>query len=210
LITGASGVIGVAVNDRLLSEGYETVPVASKDADLTDAAATNHLFDEVQPNYVIHLAARVHGLMGNLRRQGSMFYDNSRINNNVVEAARVSGVTKLVAMGSVAMYSDTVRLPMVETDIWDGAPHASEAGYAHAKRAMLAQLDAYKDQYDLDYAFALSTNLFGPRDRFDETNGHVLLLSCRSSTVVPNRASPSSSGAQEHQRGTSYTARMRL
>lgn len=174
LITGASGVIGVAVQDRLTAQGYDVVPVSSVDADLTNERTAFRLVKSVKPNFVIHLAARVHGLMGNLHQQGAMFYDNARINSNVVEASRATGVSKIVAMGSVAMYSDSVRLPMNETDVWDGAPHASEAGYAHAKRAMLAQLEAYKDQYGLDYAFALSTNLFGPRDRFDEKNGHVL------------------------------------
>ncbi|WP_199184906.1 GDP-L-fucose synthase [Cryobacterium sp. M15] len=174
LITGASGVIGVAVQDLLSAQGYDVVAVSSVDADLTDESATFRLVQYVKPKFVIHLAARVHGLMGNLHQQGAMFYDNARINSNVVEASRVAGVSKIVAMGSVAMYSDSVELPMNEADVWNGAPHASEAGYAHAKRAMLAQLEAYKDQYGLDYAFALSTNLFGPRDRFDELQGHVL------------------------------------
>jgi GDP-L-fucose synthase len=174
LVTGASGVIGSAVVAQLRAEGLDVVGVASRDADLTDVEQTITLFEQVKPQFVIHLAAKVHGLMGNLRIQGSMFYDNLRINSNVVEAARLSGVSKIVAMGSVAMYSDTVSLPMKEAEIWDGPPHSSEAGYGHAKRAMLAQLEAYKDQYGLEFAFALSTNLFGPGDRFDEVGGHVL------------------------------------
>ena len=174
LITGASGVIGMAVTDLLTAQGYDVSAVSSVDADLTNELSATRLIQAVKPRFVIHLAARVHGLMGNLHQQGSMFYDNARINSNVVEASRLAGVKKFVAMGSVAMYSDSVALPMNEADVWNGAPHSSEAGYAHAKRAMLAQLEAYKDQYDLDFAFALSTNLFGPRDRFDEKNGHVL------------------------------------
>ena len=77
-------------------------------------------------------------------------------------------------MGSAAIYSDIVGLPMREHDIWLGPPHGSEAGYAHAKRGMLAQLQAYQDQYGLDYAYCVSTNLFGPHDRFNEQQGHVL------------------------------------
>jgi GDP-L-fucose synthase len=83
-------------------------------------------------------------------------------------------VSKLVAMGSAAVYSDLVPLPMSETDLWLGPPHWSEFGYAHAKRAMLAQLDAYRDQYGMEYAFALSTNVYGPNDKFDEQYGHVI------------------------------------
>jgi len=174
LVTGAGGVIGSAVKENLSRHGYEVVSVASKDADLTNTEQTNELLEAVKPEAVIHLAARVHGLMGNLRSQGSMYFDNIRINTNLVEASRLVGVKKIVGMGSVAMYSDTVPLPMSESTIWDGPPHSSESGYAHAKRAMLAQLEAYGDQYGMEFAFALSTNLFGPNDRFDETNGHVL------------------------------------
>lgn len=174
LVTGASGVIGNAVVDRLQAQGYEVVAVASRDADLSDERSAMDLFRSTRPTSVIHLAARVHGLMGNLNSQGSMFYDNAKINMNVIEAARRVDVQKIVAMGSVAMYSDTVPLPMKESDVWDGPPHFSESGYGHAKRAMLAQLSAYKEQYGLDYAVALSTNLFGPKDRFDEVKGHVL------------------------------------
>ncbi|WP_307852468.1 GDP-L-fucose synthase [Glaciihabitans sp. dw_435] len=174
LVTGATGVIGMAVQENLTRNGYEVVGLRSTDCDLRNQADTVALLEHIKPDYVIHLAARVHGLMGNLRSQGSMYFDNVQINTNLVEAARLSGVKKIVAMGSVAMYSDTVSLPMRETDIWNGPPHGSEFGYASAKRAMLAQLESYRDQYELEYALALSTNLFGPNDRFDEKNGHVL------------------------------------
>lgn len=174
LVTGATGVIGMAVQENLTRNGYEVVGLRSTDCDLRNQAETVALLERIKPDYVIHLAARVHGLMGNLRSQGSMYFDNVQINTNLVEAARLSGVKKIVAMGSVAMYSDTVSLPMRETDIWNGPPHGSEFGYASAKRAMLAQLESYRDQYELEYALALSTNLFGPNDRFDEKNGHVL------------------------------------
>jgi GDP-L-fucose synthase len=112
--------------------------------------------------------------MGNIKAQGQAYLDNTRMNTNVVEAARLAGATKVVAMGSTAVYSDSVALPMSESEIWKGPPHYSEAGYAHAKRGMLAQLEAYKDQYGLDYAYCVSTNLFGPHDKFDEQHGHVI------------------------------------
>ena len=77
-------------------------------------------------------------------------------------------------MGSAAVYSDLVALPMREEDVWHGAPHGSEAAYAHSKRAMLAHLEAARSQYGMDYAFLIATNMFGPHDRFDEHNGHVV------------------------------------
>ncbi|QHC65687.1 NAD-dependent epimerase/dehydratase family protein [Rathayibacter sp. VKM Ac-2759] len=174
LVTGSTGVIGTAIVHELREHGYDVFAASSEQADLRDESATAALLNTVAPDSVIHLAARVHGLMGNLRSPGEMYFDNARINTNVVEASRLAGVRKIVAMGSVAMYSDGLRMPMRESDIWMGPPHASEAGYAHAKRGMLAQLEAYAEQYGVDYAMVLSTNLFGPADRFDEERGHVL------------------------------------
>jgi GDP-L-fucose synthase len=176
LITGASGVIGNALVAELQVNGggRPVVALASRDVDLTDFAPTVALFQRHHPAIVYHLAARVFGIMGNLHTQGQAYFDNARININVIEAARLAGAAKVVAMGSAAIYSDMVPLPMREEDIWLGAPHGSEAGYAHAKLGMLAQLQAYQDQYGLDYAYGVSTNLFGPHDRFDEQRGHVL------------------------------------
>ncbi len=150
------------------------VGVSSSDVDLTDFHATRDCFAHHRPKVVYHLAARVAGIMGNMRAQGQGYLDNVLMNTNVVEAARLAGVTKVVAMGSSAIYSDAVTLPMTEEQIWAGAPHPAEAGYAHAKRGMLAHLEAYRDQYGLDYAYCVSTNLFGPHDKFDEKHGHVI------------------------------------
>ncbi len=174
LVTGASGVIGTATVRVLEDAGYSVTAVATADGDLRDADAATSLVRKVAPDVIVHLAARVGGLMGNAGSQGQMFLDNVRINTNVVEAARDAGVRKIVAMGSVAVYPDGIELPMRESDIWLGAPHESEAGYAHAKRSMLAHLDAYRAQYGLEFAFAVATNLYGPNDRYDEARGHVL------------------------------------
>jgi GDP-L-fucose synthase len=175
VVTGAGGVIGTALVSELRSNDRRSViALSSRDVDLTDFRATVALFQQHRPSLVYHLAARVSGIMGNLRAQGQAYLDNVLINTHVVEAARLAGARKIVAMGSAAIYSDQVALPMREEDIWLGAPHGSEAGYAHAKRGMLAHLESYRDQYGMDYAYCVSTNLFGRNDRFDETHGHVL------------------------------------
>ncbi len=175
LITGASGVIGKALQKELASAGYTNViSLSSKDVDLRDEKQTLRIFSEIKPSVVYHLAARVYGIMGNLQNKGDAFTENTRINTNVIDAAQRSGIKKIVAMGSSAIYSDVVDLPMTEEQIWKGAPHYSEAAYAHSKRAMLAQLDAYRDQYGIDFAFCISTNLYGPHDKFDEKWGHVI------------------------------------
>ncbi len=173
-MTGATGLMGTALVGELRRAGQEVVALASSDADLRDPAAATAVFTGHRPDIVYHLAARVRGIMGNAGSQGDAFLDNIRINTNVVDAACRAGARKLVAMGSAAIYADTVALPMREDDAWSGRPHSSEAGYAHAKLAMLAQLEAYREQWGLEFAYCISTNLFGPHDRFDERHGHVI------------------------------------
>jgi GDP-L-fucose synthase len=174
LVTGASGVVGTALSSVLGALGCEFVALSSADCDLRQLDATSSLFESLRPSSVIHLAGRVRGVLGNHRAPGEMYLDNLLINTNVVEASRRAGVEKIVAMGSVSMYPDGVPQPMSEKDLWAGEPHPSERGYAHAKRSMLAQLELYREQYGLDYALAVSTNLYGPNDRFDEEGGHVV------------------------------------
>lgn len=175
VITGSSGVIGFSLAQELALAGYtNVVALTSSNVDLRNDRDTYNLFNELKPSIVYHLAARVYGIMGNLQNKGDAYLDNVRINTNVIDASYRSGAKKVVAMGSSAIYSDRVPLPMQESQIWNGAPHHSEAAYAHSKRAMLAQLEAYYDQYGLDYAFCISTNLYGPHDKFDEKWGHVI------------------------------------
>jgi len=175
LVTGASGVIGSALVQELRDNGYEHVIAANTaDADLLNFDSTVDLIRRTKPSLVFHLAARVFGIMGNMKNKGPVFYENVLINTNVIEACRLADVKKVVAMGSTAIYSDQADLPMSEGQIWRGPPHPSEEAYAHAKRTMYAHLQAYQDSYGLDYAFCISTNLYGPYDKFDERFGHVV------------------------------------
>ena len=171
LVTGATGLMGTALVAELRDAGQEVIGLGSANADLRVSA---DVIERHRPEIVYHLAARVRGIMGNAGTQGDAFLDNIRINTNVIDAARLAGVRKVVAMGSAAIYADSVPLPMREDDAWAGRPHRSEAGYAHAKLAMLAQLEAYREQWGLEFAYCISTNLFGPHDRFDEGHGHVI------------------------------------
>ena len=174
LVTGATGMMGRALAAELRRAGVDVIGLGSADADLRDPQAAEAAFAQARPELVYHLAARVSGIMGNARTQGHAFLDNLRINTNAIEAARLAGARKVVAMGSAAIYADCVAWPAHEGDAWAGPPHPSEAGYAHAKRAMLAQLESYRDQWGLDFAYCISTNLFGPHDNFDEQHGHVV------------------------------------
>ena len=124
LVTGGTGLVGTALVSELREAGYgKVIPLGRADGDLAQMAAAEAVISAARPDIVYHLAARVNGIMGNFRTQGENFLENVRINTNVVEAARRAGVTKLVAMGSTAIYSDQVPRPMREDDLWLGAPH---------------------------------------------------------------------------------------
>lgn len=176
LITGGAGLVGRNLANYLSGLGYNSVLTPDSAAcNLADRAQVEAYFSEHRPAYVFHLAGRVRGLGGNINQQGVAYLDNILINTYVVEACHKFGVKKIVAMGTVAMYPDPFPSnPLREDGMWMGEPHRSEYGYAQAKRSMLAQLISYKENYDLPYALAVSTNLYGPFDRFNIQNGHVL------------------------------------
>lgn len=176
IVTGAAGLVGSAVVDHLRAEGYEhVIPLARADCDLLDTPATFAQFERRRPDYVFHAAARVYGLGGSMKHQGASFYENCVINTNVIEASRGTGARKITVMGTGAVYPfPSPGLPLKEDMIFLGRPHPAHAGYANAKRAMLAMLEAYEESYGLKWAYIVSGNLFGPRDRFDVEFGNVV------------------------------------
>jgi GDP-L-fucose synthase len=176
LVTGARGLVGSAVVDRLKAQGFQTViPVGRQDCDLMDRKATEAFIAEARPTHVFHAAARVYGIMGNMKNRALSFFENVSINTNVIHASHLGGVRKITVMGTGAVYPyPSPRLPLVEDDIFLGRPHGAEEAYAHAKRAALAMLEAYKYDHGLDWAYVVSCNLFGPRDKFDVEFGHVV------------------------------------
>ena len=188
LVTGAGGVVGSALVRYLLSLDKNVVAVqARSDCNLENSEETQNLFAKHRPTHVFHLAGAVFGVGGNLKFPGDAFRRNILMNTNVVEAARLSGVKKIVGMGSAAMYSDNLQQPMKEGDVLSGEPHGSEFGYAFAKRGLLVQLICYRQQFGIEYAFAIATNMYGPNDRFNTDYGHVvpsLLRKFRDSTIT--------------------------
>jgi GDP-L-fucose synthase len=176
LVTGAAGLAGKNLVNYLTTQGFKNIiSLTSKDCNLTDLNATLDCFKKHKPDYVFHMAGHVFGIMGNMKNQAAAYFNNNQINSFVIEACRAVGVKKIVAMGTVAMYPDPLPgNPLTEAMVWQGAPHRSEHGYAHAKRGMLAMLEAYHDTCGMDYALALSTNLYGPYDRFNIETGHVV------------------------------------
>jgi GDP-L-fucose synthase len=176
LITGASGLVGANLVHYLRDAGFRNIVASGKkDCDLLDRSAVLTYFKEMRPTYVFHLAAFVNGIMGNINNQAEAYLLNTLINTHVIEACHTADVKKVVAMGSVAMYPNPLPCnPLREEVLLQGIPHGSEYGYAMAKRGLLAQLDTYSENYGMQFALVLSTNLFGPHDRFNTETGHVI------------------------------------
>jgi len=174
VVTGSTGMLGSAVVSELRAAGISFLAPTRNDVDLMDAQATYKYFQATRPKVVLHTAARVHGLLGNEKFPGDMFDQNLQINFNVISAAKAVNVAKIVAASTVAGYAAKFTTDIREDQYLDGEPYAAESSYGHAKRAMLAQLESYYKQFDLRYAFAIYTNLYGPNDRFDTQYGHVV------------------------------------
>lgn len=176
LVTGARGLVGSAVMEDLKAAGFENlIPLGREDCDLMDARATEAFITKARPDHIFHAAARVYGIVGNMKNRALSFYENVSINTHVIHAAHLAGTRKITVMGTGAVYPyPSPRLPLVEDDIFLGRPHEAEEAYAHAKRAALAMLEAYEADHGLEWAYVISCNLFGPRDKFDTEFGHVV------------------------------------
>lgn len=173
LVTGGQGMVGQAMQ-ATAPGGIEAMYASSRDGDLRDASACRALFERVKPSHVVHLAARVGGVWENTRYIGDFFRDNVAINLNVLEAARAAGVTKLVSLLSSCVYPDRISLPLREADLHAGEPHASNFGYAYAKRMLEVQSRAYGAQYGVNFVCLIPNNLYGPHDNFDLESSHVI------------------------------------
>ena len=176
LVTGQSGLVGSQFKGDLIA-------LNSKVCDLKDTKSVNDVFSfytdkniqkEFAVDRVIHTAAKVGGVGGNMNYKGEFFYDNIMINTNVIEACRKYGIEKLVVFLSTCVFPDNVEYPLTESKIHLGPPHFSNDAYAYAKRMAEIQIRAYREQYGLNYTSVIPTNIYGPHDNFNVENGHVL------------------------------------
>jgi len=167
LITGGSGLVGSAFN-------INAIKWSSKDVNLINFEKTLQAITNLMPEYVIHTAGKVGGLLGNMNHKGQFFYENITINTNVLEAARVAKVEKVLSFLSTCIFPDNIKYPLTEDQIHDGEPHNSNYPYAYAKRMLDVQSRAYREQYGCNYVCVIPTNIYGPNDNFNLESGHVL------------------------------------
>jgi GDP-L-fucose synthase len=175
VVTGGAGFLGSYVVEKLRERGVENITIPrSKDYDLVKAENVRRLYDDANPDLVIHLAAVVGGIGANRANPGKYFYDNLMMGSQLMEEARLRGVRKFVAAGSVCAYPKFTPVPFKEDDLWNGYPEETNAPYGLAKKMMLVQSQAYRDQYGFNSIFLLPVNLYGARDNFDPRRSHVI------------------------------------
>jgi GDP-L-fucose synthase len=175
VVTGGAGFLGGAVVDTLRRRGCAHIAVPrSRDFDLTDAAAIDALFARERPEVLIHLAAVVGGIGANRENPGKFFYENAIMGIQLIEYARRYAVHKTVVAGTVCAYPKHAPVPFKEESLWDGYPEETNAPYGIAKKALLVQCQAYREQYGMNAIYLLPVNLYGPRDNFDPRSSHVI------------------------------------
>ncbi|MCG3160451.1 MAG: GDP-L-fucose synthase [Acidobacteria bacterium] len=175
VVTGGAGFLGSYVVEHLRARGVENIFVPrSKDYDLVKAENIRRLYDDANPDLVIHLAAVVGGIGANRANPGKYFYDNLMMGAQLMEEARLRGVKKFLATGTICAYPKFTPVPFKEDDLWNGYPEETNAPYGLAKKMMLVQSQAYREQYGFNSIFLLPVNLYGPRDNFDLRSSHVI------------------------------------
>ncbi|MCS6304520.1 MAG: GDP-L-fucose synthase [Nitrospira sp.] len=175
VVTGGAGFLGSFVVDQLRAKGCRQIVVPrSQDYDLVQMDAVKQLYRDAKPDLVIHLAARVGGIGANQANPGRFFYDNLMMGTQLIEVGRQRGLKKFVATGTICAYPKFAPIPFKEDDIWNGYPEETNAPYGLAKKMMLVQSQAYRQQYGFHSIVLFPVNLYGPRDNFDLETSHVI------------------------------------
>jgi GDP-L-fucose synthase len=175
LVTGGAGFLGRYVVDMIRERGAAQIVVPrSAEYDLVQMEAVERIYDDAKPDLVIHLAARVGGIGANLDNPGKFFYDNLMMGVQLLEVGRQRGVKKFVSLGTICAYPKFTPVPFKEDTLWDGYPEETNAPYGLAKKMLLVQGQAYRQQYGFNSIYLLPVNLYGPGDNFDLHTSHVI------------------------------------
>lgn len=174
-VTGGKGFLGGHLIKKLQNKGYQKIAVAGRpEYDLVNLADIQRMYEDTKPDVVIHLAAKVGGIGFNQEHPASLFYDNIMMGVQLIHEGYLRRIDKFVALGTICAYPKFTPVPFKEDDIWNGYPEETNASYGLAKKMMLVQSQAYRNQYDFNSIFILPVNLFGSGDNFDPRSSHVI------------------------------------
>ena len=175
VVTGGAGFLGSFILEKLRARGCGAILVPTiEEYDLVKAVDIERMYDDMRPDVVIHLAAVVGGIGANREHPGKFFYENLMMGVQLIDEGRLRGIEKFVAIGTVCAYPKFTPVPFKEDDIWNGYPEETNAPYGLAKKMLLVQSQAYRDEYGFNSIFVLPVNLYGPRDNFDPASSHVI------------------------------------
>jgi len=175
LVTGGNGFLGTSLVRKIKEGGCKDVFVPrSKDYDLVKMEAVKKLYKDAKPDIVIHLAAKVGGIGANRENPGRFFYENLMMGAQMMEEGRRIGIEKFVALGTICCFPKFTPVPFKEENLWDGYPEETNAPYGLAKKMLLVQSQAYRQQYGFNAIFLMPVNLYGPGDNFNPDTSHVI------------------------------------